>query len=532
MHIRVVLSALAGIVVFSGCIDAARILAVIPTPSRSHYIWNRSLILALAKRGHHLTILSPDKEKEPVPNLKLIFLEGSYQAVNEAFNYEDLANVNAIDTVKFLWEWGIESCKQQMQTEGAKELLKMPPDSFDLILTETVLHDCMYVFMHHFGGGTRIPVIGMTAFGIGPWVDIMTGARTMPSVFAFPALPYLSKMNFWERFYNTIVTGSHWTGMLYYAYPKHQEIAEKAYGKAIPSIPEIGSNISLVLVNNHYVINGPQPQLPGIVEVGGMHCKPSKPLPKDIDTFINGSQEEAIYFSLGSNLKSELLSRDRQQMIVRTFAALGPKIRVVWKFDPDAPIDDLPSNVLLKKWLPQEDILGHPKLLVFVTHGGLLSTQESIYHGVPIIGVPFVADQRTNVRRLEELKVAKEVNILTTTEDLFAKTILSVVRDDKYRQNMKVLSRLFRDQPQTPLERAIFWTEFVLRNGKGRIESLRAPGIDLAWYQYFLLDVIAVFFLSILIAVLVLIASIHFVCRMIFKMTFKSQSSKDSKKYK
>ena len=62
--------------------DAARILAVIPTPSRSHYIWNRALILALAKKGHQVTVLSPDAEKEPVPNLKLMFLEVMYHKCN------------------------------------------------------------------------------------------------------------------------------------------------------------------------------------------------------------------------------------------------------------------------------------------------------------------------------------------------------------------------------------------------------------------------------------------------------------------
>ena len=41
--------------------------------------------------------------------------------------------------------------------------------------------------------------------------------------------------------------------------------------------------------------------------------------------------------------------------------------------------------------------IGHPKCKGFLTHGGLLSTLESLYHGVPVIGLPFVTDQQNNV---------------------------------------------------------------------------------------------------------------------------------------
>jgi hypothetical protein len=54
---------------------------------------------------------------------------------------------------------------------------------------------------------------------------------------------------------------------------------------------------------------------------------------------------------------------------------------------------------------------------------------------------------------------------------------------------------MFRDRPQTPLETAIFWTEYVIRHGGA--PHLRSAELDLTWYQYLLLDVIAVIVLSI-----------------------------------
>ena len=91
-----------------------------------------------------------------------------------------------------------------------------------------------------------------------------------------------------------------------------------------------------------------------------------------------------------------------------------------------------------------------------------------------------------------------------------------------YRQNAQKLSRQFRDRPQTPLETAVYWTEYVIRHGGA--PQLRSAELDLTWYQYLLLDVTAVIVLSIAIVVWIMHA--------VFKRLVTTCIGKKSKKQK
>ena len=67
----------------------------------------------------------------------------------------------------------------------------------------------------------------------------------------------------------------------------------------------------------------------------------------------------------------------------------------------------------------------HPKTRLFITHGGLLSIQESLYFGVPILGMPVFIDQFHNVRQAVSQGMGFEIK----WDDLSVKNLTRVIED-------------------------------------------------------------------------------------------------------
>ncbi|KMT01522.1 hypothetical protein BVRB_9g215250 [Beta vulgaris subsp. vulgaris] len=65
-------------------------------------------------------------------------------------------------------------------------------------------------------------------------------------------------------------------------------------------------------------------------------------------------------------------------------------------FITDEYMEEIKGRGLLSDWCPQEKVLQHPSVAVFLTHCGWNSTLESISEGLPMICWPFFAEQQTN----------------------------------------------------------------------------------------------------------------------------------------
>uniref|UniRef100_H0XXQ7 UDP-glucuronosyltransferase n=1 Tax=Otolemur garnettii TaxID=30611 RepID=H0XXQ7_OTOGA len=182
--------------------------------------------------------------------------------------------------------------------------------------------------------------------------------------------------------------------------------------------------------------------------------------------------------------------------------------QVLWRHKGKKPAT-LGANTQLYDWIPQNDLLGHPKTKAFITHGGMNGVYEAIYHGVPMVGIPLCVDQPDNIARMKAKGAAVEVNLNTMTSADLLRALRTVINDPSYKENAMKLSEIHHDQPVKPLDRAVFWIEFVMRHGGA--QHLRAAVHDLSWAQYHSLDVIG-FLLAFMAAVMLILTKCCLFC--------------------
>ncbi|XP_072477064.1 UDP-glucuronosyltransferase 2A3-like isoform X14 [Notamacropus eugenii] len=260
------------------------------------------------------------------------------------------------------------------------------------------------------------------------------------------------------------------------------------------------------LIRTYWDFEFPRPYLPNFEFVGGLHCKPAKPLPEEMEKFVQSSGEHGIVvFSLGSMVKN--LTEEKSNLIAAALAQIPQK--VLWRYQGKKP-DTLGPNTRTYDWIPQNDLLGHPKTKAFITHGGTNGIYEAIYHGVPMIGVPMFADQPDNIAHMKAKGAAVEVDFHTMTTADMLNALKTVINNPSYKENAMRLSRIHHDQPVKPLDRAVFWIEFVMRH-KGA-KHLRPASHDLTWYQYHSLDVIGFLLACVATVVFIAIKCCFFCC--------------------
>ncbi|KAJ8954686.1 hypothetical protein NQ318_011378 [Aromia moschata] len=324
-------------------------------------------------------------------------------------------------------------------------------EKFDVVIVEQFANDAMKIFAHHFNA----PLIVFSSIGPNDWVNKIVGNPSPSSYIPHMTLYCSSNMTFFPKI-------DELTDLLY-VFPKHSQLLKKHFPYS-PDFYEVYYNTSLVLLNSHESMYGSVPLVPSMIEIGGFHVAPPKKLPKDLQDYLDNASEGIVFSKL--------------------------KEKVLWKWEDDV-LPGQPPNVKLGKWFPQQDILAHPNVKVFITHGGLLSTTETVYHGVPILAIPVFADQHHNaataVRNGYALSLAyhdpkfSEENLLHMLKEL--------LYNPTYRDNVKQRSELFHDRPQKPMDAAVYWVEYVVRN-KGA-SHLRVAGVGMPWYKYHLVDVIA-----------------------------------------
>ncbi|KAM5271744.1 UDP-glucuronosyltransferase 2B15-like [Ctenodactylus gundi] len=493
----------------------------------SHWLNIKTVLEQLVQRGHEVTVLRPssaifinikessDIKFETFPTsinksqLEDFVTHSVHTMINDGPIITCLDYISEMEKFmrRFFGIWR-NICKDAVSNQ--KLMTKLRESRFDLLFADAVgpCGELMAELLN-------IPFVYTLRFSPGYQLEKASGGLLFPPSYVPIIMSGLSgQMTFMEKIKNMIC-------MLYFDfwYDGYNEKAwDQLYSEVLgrpTTLYEVVRKAEMWLIRSYWDLEFPRPTLPNFEFVGGLHCKPAKPLPKEMEDFVQSSGENGIVvFSLGSVVPN--ITEERANVISSALAQIPQK--VLWRFDGKKP-NTLGANTRLYEWIPQNDLLGHPKTKAFITHGGANGVFEAIYHGVPMVGVPLLWDQLDNIAHMEAKGAAVKVTFTTMSSTDLLNALKTVINNPVYKENAMQLSSIHHDQPMKPLDRAVFWIEFVMRH-KGA-KHLRPLAYNLTWVQYHSLDVIGF--------LLVCVASILFLvlkCSLLAYQTFVKRGNK------
>ncbi|XP_008210453.1 UDP-glucuronosyltransferase 2C1-like [Nasonia vitripennis] len=465
--------------------ESLRILGIFPMNVKSHFATCGELMRGLAEKGHRVDVYShfPLKNPKP-PNYTDYSLDGTLAPVTNNLTYDVTSLTTATDAIVTWLELGGRPACQLIGLPIFQKLLHEPPKdpAYDLVIVEVSLANC------HIAWGRRlnIPVIGVVAPLLPDWLHNHLGNPINLAVESSSFAPFAAPASFYERLKNFYIFHHLRLSFNYYV-RRQDEYVAKFFGTDYPNSVELQKDLSLVLVNHHSALSGLRTFAPPVVPIGGLHIVDrNESLPQELQEWLDESKHGFVYFSFGSMIRIETFPDHMLDAFYKTFKNIAP-VRVLLKIArPEELPAGMPSNVLTQSWIPQIQVLKHKRIKAFVTHGGLMGTQEAARYGVPMVGVPLISDEFFNVENCVRKRIAVKVDLKQVTEKTLTRALRQVLDDPFYKRNAEQISKDFTDVPMTPMNTALFWIEYIARHGKN---ALRSPIVDMPWWQSSLFDV-------------------------------------------
>lgn len=490
--------------------------------SRSHVETFRPAVEALSRRSHNVTYLTVLPMANSYDNVTVHHLSTLYDFLKaEKANLFDVnmkhAELGRI--LRFSYVVTVEACSAFLSDPSFLKIVADKSTSYDVVIMDPVFSECGLVLIHLLGNP---PLIYYCTTQLYTWIALSLGIPTpivyIPSIFS--RAPNLK--NFGGRLVNAY---HHYRGTMarnYMIMPAIEDIVRGIYPD-MPPLGDIERNCSLVFANSDSSsLDLRKPTTANFIEVGGTHCRPPRPLSKDLEEFIEGAGEHGfIYLSFGTYVYDGEMTREKANVFLGAFRRL--KQRVVWKVE--ANFTDLPPNVRLFSWLPQQDLLGHPKIKVFITQGGQLSAQEAVYHRVPTLGMAFIGDQYVNVVNMVEKGIGEELDYSTFKEQMLYDTLVKLMNDNSYKKNLERYSTLLRERPMTAIDVVTYWVEYVIRHKGADHLRLKYYNFPYFVFRFLLLDIIVSVLLSLVLVIFLVWMALK-VCRAIVVKLSTASSAK------
>ncbi|XP_056389672.1 UDP-glucuronosyltransferase 1A1-like isoform X3 [Hyla sarda] len=459
----------------------------------SHWVSMQGLVDKLSQRGHQVVVLTSETDlglEYAVQSYHVPFSKEKMENLGKKVSREVFEHRTVPQKIQLVYKmlmdaksWLLASCQNILQNKTLIEYLEK--GKFDVMLSNPVF-PCGEIIAEYLSIPSVFFMNG-APFGIEQEAAQSPGPPSyVPKLFT----TYTDHMTFIQRLQNVFVRLFDYI-VLDIFYSPYAKLASELLKRDVSAVDLYG-RASIWLLKYDFVFEFPKPVMPNMVFIGGINCANRKLLSQDFEKLVNSSGEHGfVVFSLGS-----MVSEIPMNKAMDVAEALGsiPQT-VIWRYTGKAP-SNLANNTHLVKWLPQNDLLAHPKARAFITHAGSHGIYEGICNAVPMVMLPLFGDQMDNAKRIESRGAGVTLNVLDMTPEDLSDALDSVINDPRYKENIQRLSALHLDRPIHPLDLAVHWVEFVMRH-KGA-PHLRPAAHDLNWIQYHSLDVFA-FLLAVLV---------------------------------
>uniref|UniRef100_A0A673T494 glucuronosyltransferase n=1 Tax=Suricata suricatta TaxID=37032 RepID=A0A673T494_SURSU len=303
----------------------------------SHWINIKTILDELVQRGHEVTVLTSSSSvlvdpSKPSPIKYEIYHahlpKGDFETFIRKIIKKWIYDI-PIDTFwayfsqlqEVFWEYShcIEKlCKDVVLNK--KLMTKLKESKFDVILADAI-GPCGELLAELF----KVPLVYSLRFSPGYTFEKYRGGLPLPPSYVPVIMSELSdQMTFMERVKNMLY-------VLYFDF-WFQTLDEKRWDQFYSEVlgrpttfSELMRKAEIWLIRTYWDFDFPHPVLPHFKFVGGLHCKPAKPLPREMEEFVQSSGENGIVvFTLGSMVSN--ISEERANMIASALAQIPQKL--------------------------------------------------------------------------------------------------------------------------------------------------------------------------------------------------------------
>ncbi|XP_030048584.1 2-hydroxyacylsphingosine 1-beta-galactosyltransferase [Microcaecilia unicolor] len=308
-----------------GITKAAKIVIVPPIMFESHLYIFKTLASALQEQGHEtIFLVSEGRDVPPSNHYGLQRYPGIFNSSTtiDDFLQSKMRNIfsGRLTILEFLDILDHYSRNCDMMVGNQELMNNLKQQNFDLLLVDPN-EMCGFVIAHLLG-------VKYAVISTGLWYPAEVGA---PAPVAYvPEFNSLltDHMNLLDRIKNTVVYAISRLGITLIVLPKYEQIKRRHKVAPEQSMLDLIHGSSFWMLCTDIALEFPRPTLPNVVYVGGILTRPARPLPEDLQKWVDDSRAHGfVLVSFGAGVK--YLSEDIGNKLANALARLPQQ--VLWR---------------------------------------------------------------------------------------------------------------------------------------------------------------------------------------------------------